>query len=365
MSASFRRNTAPVLNMPPIGNCVHIYARESTTRQHDELMNQITRLDAVRRQFLTFGTHVMGATYTDECSAFNDKSDAREGWHNMLRDARSGEIVLVERVDRMGRSHNIIAELDELAARGVTVRVLSFDSAYQYCRNQVLAHLDIAINESVALSNRATEHAAYQRANGGQLGRIPTGYIATTCPDTGVRKMTPNHTMINYINQVAVDFRNSQQFARMNLTNPADMQQYMRDLIPRVHEELSAHATYSRLSPAKVRSILKLPWGICDVCAVDDNSMVTSCAGCFVKAHWCCVSPHEQEPHADWYCATCVRMGNMPNMACHVCDLKHSQPYNPIMVCSVCSLGFHSDCIDVINDEDEDEWTCLLCEAAR
>jgi DNA invertase Pin-like site-specific DNA recombinase len=364
MSVHVRRKNTEY-NAPPSGNCVHIYARESTTRQHGELLNQIARLDAVRRDFLTFGTHSMGATYTDECSAFKEKSNTREGWCNMLRDARRGEIIMIERVDRMGRSYDIIADLDALAARGVTVRVLSFNSSYQYCRDQIIAHLDIAINESVAISNRATEHAAYQRAHGGHTGRIPIGYTATTNPHSGVRKLKPDYAAIHYINQVAADYRNSQQFARMNLTNPADMPRYMHDLIPRVHEELSAHAIHSRLSLSNVRSILKMPYGICNVCEVDDQAAVISCAGCFVKTHWCCVSPHMQEPHADWYCATCVQMGNMPNMACHVCDLKHSQTQNPIMICDVCSLGFHSDCIDVPNNEYEDEWTCILCAETR
>lgn len=90
------------------------YARVSTSQQ--DLTNQITRLvsEGVKDSpdFL----------FTDKASG---KSDNREGLQSLLTKAREGDVLLVTKLDRLGRNTgDMIAIIDSLYQRNISVRFL-------------------------------------------------------------------------------------------------------------------------------------------------------------------------------------------------------------------------------------------------
>lgn len=345
----------------------HIYVRVSTAGQSTD--GQEARLTHEREQFLTFGTHAEGETFIDVCSAFGARAALRPEWTRLMEmvdhnTIRSGDIIFVERSDRLGRAYSVIDELDRITARGIVIRIVALDSTYQRSRSIVLTQLETAIQESIALQTRTNDNIRYQRANGGHIGPIPMGYIADIV--MGVRNKVPNMPLIKELNAAATTARELRRSpyaqAAAMLAGMHISADYSAENMPIIAAEIVGYVATHRpdISAAIIRRILDIPYGQCGACA-DSDINVRSCAGCFCKQHWRCVAPHEQEPRGNWYCHRCVLEDNTPLLACNICDDGRSVSGNEIMICDRCTIGFHEHCIGIPNNPHEDAWVCPLC----
>lgn len=338
----------------------HIYVRVSTGGQSTD--GQQARLEHERDNFLTFGTHIEGENFIEVCSAFGERAAHRPEWNNMLRSVGRGDIVFVERSDRLGRAYGVIDELDRLTTRGVIIRIVAIDSTYQRSRELVIAQLEMAIHESTALQARSNDNIRYQRANGGHIGPMPMGYISEIT--AGIRNKVPNMPLIYEINAFANTARATRRspdiHAAMMLAN-MHIDAVANDL-PDIATDIITHVSQQRMdiSPTIIRRILNIPHGQCTECNHTDTN-VHSCAGCFCKMHWRCIAPHTHEARGHWYCHNCILEGNAPLLACNICDDGHMTDSNLIMICDRCTLGFHEHCVGIPNDPTDDTWMCPLC----
>lgn len=138
------------------------YARVSTDEQNLDLQHDALRAAGCRQIF--------------EDQGVSGKEQKRAGLDAALAALRPGDVLVVWRLDRLGRSLvHLVSLIDGLAARGIGFRSLneSFDAGSSGGR--LIFHLMAALAEfeRVLIGERTRAGLAAARARGSRLGRPP------------------------------------------------------------------------------------------------------------------------------------------------------------------------------------------------
>lgn len=138
------------------------YARVSTTEQNMDL--QLTALNAAG----------CVRVLTDE--GFSGANFSRPGLNKVMRVLRSGDTLIVWRLDRLGRSlFELLKLVRDLNERGVEFRSLSENLDTSTSGGRLLLHLlaSMAEFERSLISERTRAGMAAARARGSRIGRRP------------------------------------------------------------------------------------------------------------------------------------------------------------------------------------------------
>lgn len=116
------------------------------------------------------------------------KADNRPNYHDMKKQMRSGDILIVSDVDRLGRdADDVIIEIKELQAKGIRVIALDvpFMNDWQMMNDDSLSKMvidificlkaHIAQQEKEKIHDRVMQGLDVARAKGKKLGRPATG----------------------------------------------------------------------------------------------------------------------------------------------------------------------------------------------
>lgn len=139
------------------------YARVSTQQQHDSLVAQQEALEE-------YGCEKL---FTDQTSGIEAK---RPGLSATLSYARSGDSIVVTRLDRLGRSTvDVLRTVQDLDSRGVTIEALDtrLDTRTPAGRLVLAVLASMAEFERNLIVERTREGLAYAKAQGRVGGRPP------------------------------------------------------------------------------------------------------------------------------------------------------------------------------------------------
>jgi len=134
------------------------YARVSKADQ--SLAGQVRQLEQ----------HGCGRVYSEHVSSVG----VRQQWARLCEDARPGDVVVVVRLDRIGRRMGeVIASVQELAGRGVHVRALAqgIDTSAPGSALLLGVFAALAETEREILRERTREGLQAARASGAAIGR--------------------------------------------------------------------------------------------------------------------------------------------------------------------------------------------------
>ena len=364
MSALFHKPTAHV----------HTYVRVSTSEQASAYRSGPdsgdSSLDAQRAMCASTAqqivvarnenpvvryTYAIGGEFADIHSAFGDNHARRLGWNELKAYANSGDIIVISRADRAGRSVHTVADLDLYLYNNIDIYIIECAAYYSDCRDITYRLIMQAVTESSAISARATANARFQAEVGGHVGRTPFGFQTELTP-TGCRQLVPNRTIHDIVCGAVEELKVSHLMTGMMTPDIAGL--CPADIIQYVARKLFSSG-FGNIGKSAILRILANNTGVCSVCRIETDDTI-ACRWCFDRYHWYCITEHTHMPTTAWYCASCVAAGNIPHLACSCCYLETSQQHNPIMICGQCSLGFHSECIHEPNT-DTLNWLCPHC----
>ena len=299
--------------------------------------------------------YAIGREFADVHSAFGDNHAKRIGWAEMRAYINSGDMIVISRADRAGRSIHTIAELDQFIYNNIDIYIIECAAYYSDCRDVTYRLIMQAIAESSAISARARANARFQSEVGGHVGRIPFGFQTELAPNGG-RRRVPNPDIHRIVRNATEELKVSHLMTGM--MNPDLPPLAPADIIQHITACLSS-AGFANIGKPAIMRIIADTVGACSVCHIESDDTIV-CRWCFDRYHWYCIAEHTHTPTSAWYCPACVIAENAPHLACQCCDRTTSTRVNPIMICSQCSLGFHSDCIHEPNT-DSLNWLCQYC----
>ena len=116
------------------------------------------------------------------------KADHRPNYHNMKKQLRNGDTLIISDVDRLGRNaDDVIVEIKDLQSKGIRVVALDvpFLNDWEKMNDDSLSKMiidifvtlkaHIAQQEKEKIHDRVMQGLNVARANGKKLGRPPTG----------------------------------------------------------------------------------------------------------------------------------------------------------------------------------------------